>query len=200
MRAMPMSLTPIWRHRDMSKVIVSQFITVDGVVEDPGGSENFERGGWAFEFSRGDDGDRFKLDEVMGADALLLGRTTYEGFAAAWPSREGEFADKFNNMPKYVVSSTLADPEWNNTRVLAGVDEVKEIDGEILVNGSVQLVNALFDAGLVDELRLMVFPLVLGKGKRLFADGIAKTALALAETKPVGDEGVTVAVYRPTAP
>jgi dihydrofolate reductase len=199
MRAMPMSLTAIWRHRDMSKVIVSQFITVDGVVEDPGGSENFERGGWAFEFSRGDDGDRFKLDEVMGADALLLGRTTYEGFAAAWPSREGEFADKFNNMPKYVVSSTLADPEWNNTHVLAGVDEVKEIGGEILVNGSVQLVNALLDAGLVDELRLMVFPLVLGKGKRLFADGIAKTALTLAETKPVGDAGVTVAVYRPTA-
>jgi dihydrofolate reductase len=199
MRAMPMSLTAIWRHRDMSKVIVSQFITVDGVVEDPGGSENFERGGWAFEFSRGDDGDRFKLDEVMGADALLLGRTTYEGFAAAWPSREGEFADKFNNMPKYVVSSTLADPEWNNTHVLAGVDEVKEIGGEVLVNGSVQLVNALLDAGLVDELRLMVFPLVLGKGKRLFADGIAKTALALTESRPVGDEGVSVAIYRPKA-
>jgi dihydrofolate reductase len=185
----------------MAKLIVSQFITVDGVVEDPGGSEHHERGGWAFEFSRGDDGDQFKLDEVMGADALLLGRTTYEGFAAAWPSREGEFADKFNNMPKYVVSSTLTDPEWNNTQVIStdDVERLKgEVDGEILVNGSVQLVGALLDAGLVDELRLMVFPVVLGKGKRLFAEGGQKTALALAESKPVGDEGVTVQVYTPT--
>jgi dihydrofolate reductase len=183
----------------MRKVIVSQFITVDGVVEDPGGSEKFERGGWAFEFDRGDDGNQFKLDEVMGADALLLGRTTYEGFAEAWPSREGDFADKFNSMAKYVVSSTLKDPEWNNTHVLTAVDEVSGLDGEILVNGSVQLVNALLDAGLVDELRLMFFPLVLGKGKRLFADGIAKTPLALAESRPVGDEGVSVAIYRPKA-
>src|SRR6476646_3074317 len=121
----------------MGNVIVSQFITVDGVVEDPGGSEDFERGGWAFEFNRGDDGDQFKLDEVMSAEALLLGRTTYEGFAAAWPSREGEFAEKFNNMPKYVVSSTLSEPEWNNSTVLNGdvVEEVgklrQELDGDI---------------------------------------------------------------------
>src|SRR4051795_5308811 len=111
----------------MGNVIVSQFITVDGVVEDPGGSEKFERGGWAFEFSRGDDGDKFKLDEVMASEALLLGRTTYEGFAAAWPERDGEFADKFNNMPKYVVSSTLKDPEWNNTQVL-GEDLTSEVE------------------------------------------------------------------------
>src|SRR6476469_9572442 len=178
--------------------IVWEFITVDGVVEDPGGSENFERGGWAFEFNRGDDGDQFKLDEVMSAEALLLGRTTYEGFAAAWPTREGEFADKFNNMPKYVVSSTLSEPDWNNSQVI-GVGDVArikdEVDGDILVNGSVQLVNALFDAGLVDELRLMVFPVVLGKGKKLFTDG-AKVPLVLADTKPVGDEGVSVQVYR----
>ena len=185
----------------MGNVIVSQFITVDGVVEDPGGSEKFERGGWAFEFSRGDDGDKFKLDEVMSAEALLLGRTTYEGFAEAWPSREGEFADKFNNMPKYVVSSTLSDPDWNNTTVISvgDVERLKgEIDGDILVNGSVQLVNALMDAGVVDELRLMVFPVVLGRGKKLFAD-TPKVPLALAETKPVGDDGVTVQVYRPKA-
>lgn len=182
----------------MGNVIVSQFITVDGVVEDPGGSENHERGGWAFEFNRGEDGDKFKLDEVMAADALLLGRTTYEGFAAAWPSREGDFADKFNNMPKYVISSTLSGPEWNNTHVI-GLDDVPGLDGEILVNGSVQLVNALFDANLVDELRLMVFPVVLGKGKRLFAEGIAKVPLELTESKPVGNEGVTVQVYRPKA-
>src|SRR3954465_3872403 len=133
----------------MGNVIVSQFITVDGVVEDPGGSEKFERGGWAFEFSRGDDGDQFKLDGVMGAEALLLGRTTYEGFADAWPSREGEFADKFNNMPKYVVSTTLEDPDWNNSTVIkddvaGAVEKLKQQDGgDILVNGSVQLVQTL---------------------------------------------------------
>jgi dihydrofolate reductase len=189
----------------MGNVIVSQFITVDGVVEDPGGSEQFERGGWAFEYDRGDDGNQFKLDEVMAAEALLLGRTTYEGFAEAWPSREGDFADKFNNMPKYVVSSTLGDPEWNNTTVLgddvAGeVGRLKgEVDGDILVNGSVRLVNALLEAGLVDELRLMVFPVLLGAGKRLFADGGPKVPLGLNETRAVGDEGVTVQVYRPKA-
>ena len=185
----------------MGNVIVSQFITVDGVVEDPGGSENFERGGWAFEFSRGDDGDQFKLDEVMSAEALLLGRTTYEGFAAAWPSREGEFADKFNNMPKYVVSSTLSDPDWNNSHVI-GVGDVErikgEIDGDILVNGSVQLMSALLDAGLIDELRLMVFPVVLGKGKKLFSDS-TKVPLTLTETKAVGDDGVTVQVFTMTS-
>src|SRR4051794_11248370 len=189
-----MSLTAPYRPMGMGNVIVSQFITVDGVVEDPGGSEGFERGGWAFEFSRGDEGDRFKLDEVMTADALLLGRTTYEGFAAAWPGREGEFADKFNNMPKYVISSTLSDPDWNNTHVI-GIDEVAGLDGDILVNGSVQLVRALADAGLIDELRLMVFPVVLGKGKKLFGDDGVKTVLKLTEVKPVGDAGVTVATY-----
>jgi dihydrofolate reductase len=102
----------------MGRIVVSQFITVDGVIEDPGGAENFERGGWAFQFERGEEGDRFKYDEVMASDALLLGRRTYEGFAEAWPSRTGEFADKFNSMPKYVVSSTLNDPEWTNSTVL----------------------------------------------------------------------------------
>ena len=181
----------------MGNVIVSQFITVDGVVEDPGGSEKFERGGWAFEFSRGDDGDQFKLDEVMSAEALLLGRTTYEGFADAWPSREGDFADKFNNMPKYVVTSTISDPDWNNSHVIStdDVERLKaEIDGDILVNGSVQLVNALLDAGLVDELRLMVFPLVLGEGKRLFGPTSATKSLTLASTRAVGD-GITINVY-----
>ena len=180
----------------MGKIVVTQFVSIDGVIEDPGGSESWDRGGWAFEYERGPEGDKFKLDEVMGADALLLGRVTYEGFAEAWPSREGEFADKFNNMPKYVVSTTLTDPEWNNTHVI-GVDDVAGLDGQILVNGSVKLVNALLDAGLVDELRLMLFPLVLGKGKRLFADGIGKAPLALSDLRPVGDDGVSVAVYFP---
>src|SRR3954447_24524541 len=181
----------------MGNVIVSEFITLDGVVDDPGGAEGFGRGGWAFEFSRGDDGNQFKLDEVMGAEALLLGRVTYEGFAAAWPEREGEFADKFNNMRKYVVTSTLSDPDWNNTQVIGTADVARlktEVDGDILVNGSVQLVSALLDAGLVDELRLMVFPLVLGKGKKLFGDGV-KVPLKLVDSRPVGDEGVTVQVF-----
>ena len=155
----------------MSRIVVSQFVTLDGVFEDPGGSEGIDRGGWAFRFERGEEGDRFKLDEVMAADGLLLGRVTYEGFAAAWPSRTDElgFADKFNTMPKYVVSSTLTDPEWNNTRVVT-LDELPGLEGELLVNGSGQLVQALLERGLVDELRLMVFPTVLGTGRRLFGE------------------------------
>ncbi len=183
----------------MAKLVVSQFMTIDGVVEDPGGSEDHERGGWAFEFDRGEAGDKFKLDEVMAADALLLGRVTYEGFAAAWPEREGEFADKFNNMPKYVVSSTLTDPDWNNTEVLGGdlVAEVERIkglhDGDLLVNGSVQLVGALSDAGLVDEYRLMVFPTVLGAGKRLFDAASEKRNLRLRQSIEAAD--TTVLIY-----
>src|SRR3954465_12537936 len=158
----------------MAKIAITEFMSIDGVIEDPGGAEDYKYGGWSFEFSRGDEGDKFKLDETMASEALLLGRVTYEGFAAAWPEREGEFADKFNNMRKYVVTSTLSDPDWNNSQVI-GTGDVARLktggDGDILVNGSVQLVNALIDAGLVDELRLMVFPLVLGKGKKLFTDG-----------------------------
>src|SRR3954447_10935519 len=182
----------------MGKIVITEFISLDGVVEDPGGSEDFKYGGWTFEIERGEEGNKFKLDETMAAEALLLGRTTYEGFAAAWPEREGEFADKFNTMRKYVVSSTLADPRWNNTQVIAtgDVERVKsEVDGNILVNGSVQLVRALLDAGVVDELRLMVFPLVLGSGKKLFGDDGSKAALTLTDLRPVGDDGVSIAVY-----
>jgi dihydrofolate reductase len=173
----------------MSKIVVSQFITLDGVVEDPGGSEGMERGGWAFQFERGPEGDQFKLDEVMASEALLLGRVTYEGFAAAWPTREGDFADKFNTMPKYVVSSTLEGPEWNNSTVI-GVDDLAGLrdrhEGDILVNGSVQLVEALAMRGLVDEWRLMVFPVVLGSGKKLFCDGVRRP-LSVVEARPVGE-------------
>jgi dihydrofolate reductase len=174
----------------MGNIVVSQFVTVDGVVEDPGGAEGFDRGGWAFQFERGPDGDKFKLDEVMASDALLLGRVTYEGFAAAWPSREGSFADKFNTMPKYVVSSTLENPEWNNSTVI-GLDDVAGLrdrhDGDILVNGSVQLVQALVERGLVDEYRLMVFPVVLGEGKKLFADEGVRQPLSVVEARPAGE-------------
>jgi dihydrofolate reductase len=186
----------------MGKVVVSQFISVDGVVEDPGGAESFDRGGWAFKFERGEEGDRFKLDEVMGAEALLLGRVTYEGFAAAWPSREGEFADKFNTMPKYVVSSTLRNPSWSNTTVLDGdvVETVSKLkrqeDGDIVVHGSGRLAQTLLEHDLVDELRLMVFPVVLGSGKRLFGETSDKKRLQLVESKAVGG-GVAILIYRP---
>jgi dihydrofolate reductase len=171
-------------------------------MEDPGGSENFEHGGWSFEFSRGEEGDRFKLDEALEADALLLGRVTYEGFAEAWPTRSGEFADKFNSMPKYVVSSTLDEPEWNNSTVLEGdvVDAVsdlrQEVDGDIVVHGSAQLVQTLLEHDLVDELRLMVFPVVLGSGKRLFGDTSEKKPLQLVDAQTVGD-GVAIFIHRP---
>jgi dihydrofolate reductase len=188
----------------MAKVVVSQFISVDGVVEDPGGAEPFDRGGWAFKYERGPEGDQFKLKELEDSDALLLGRTTYEGFAAAWPSREGEFADKFNNMPKYVVSSTLSDPEWNNSHVIAPADLVAEVSklreqpgGDILVNGSVQLVQALIENGLVDELRLMVFPTVLGAGKKMFGDTSQAIGLELAEAKTAGETHILI--YKPKA-
>jgi dihydrofolate reductase len=185
----------------MGKVVVSQFISVDGVVEDPGGSEQWERGGWAFKFDRGAEGDAFKLDEVMSSDALLLGRITYEGFAEAWPSREGEFADKFNGMPKYVASTTLADPAWNNTTVVgadlpAEVARIKaEHAGDVLVNGSVRLVRALAEHGLVDEYRLMVFPTVLGAGKRLFGETSEPAALRLVESRPAGE--TVILIYAP---
>jgi len=186
----------------MGRVVVTEFVSLDGVMEDPGGAEDFEHGGWVFEFERGEDGDRFKLDEILGAEAHLLGRVTYEGFAAAWPSREGEFADRLNNDPKYVVSSTLEDPEWNNTTVLRGdvgaeVGRLRdEVDGNILVAGSQRLVQALLQEGLVDELRLMVFPVVLGKGKRLFDEDLGKRAFRLVEARPVGEQGVLVLVYQ----
>jgi dihydrofolate reductase len=159
----------------------------------PGRGQNFERGGWAFEFDRGDEGDRFKLDEVLEAEAQLLGRVTYEGFAKAWPSRGGEFADKMNSMPKYVVSKSLDEGEWENSTVLKGdvAEEVsklkEEVDGVILVGGSAQLVNTLIENDLVDEYRLMVFPVVLGTGKRLFADAADATSLRLVDSKPAGE-------------
>jgi dihydrofolate reductase len=186
----------------MGKLVVTEFVSIDGVFEDPGGSENFEHGGWSFDYDRGEDGDRFKFDELTGSDVQLLGRKTYEGFAAAWPSREGEFADKLNNDPKYVVSNTLTDPEWQNTTVISGdaVEGVRklkdETDGTILVAGSGSLVAALLGADLVDELRLMVFPTVLGQGQRLFPDGIDRLRLELAESRTVGPDGVQVQVYR----
>src|SRR6266581_6389808 len=169
-------------------------------MEDPGGAESFKYGGWSFEIGRGDEGDKFKLDEAFASDALLLGRVTYEGFAAAWPSMEGEFADKFNSMPKYVVSSTLQEAKWNNSTVLRGdvVENVSQLrqgpGGDIVVHGSAQLVQTLIEHDLVDELRLMVFPVILGTGKRLFGDTSDSKRLRLADSRAVGD-GVAILVY-----
>ncbi len=189
----------------MGKIVVTEFISLDGVVEDPGGSEDFKYGGWSFEFSRGEEGDKFKLDEALGAEALLLGRVTYEGFAEAWPTRTGEFADRFNSMPKYVVSSTLERPGWNNSTVVKGdiakgVAELREqLDGNIVVHGSARLVQYLLEHDLVDELRLMVFPIVLGSGKSLFGKTSDKKSFELVESETVGD-GVNIQIYqRPKA-
>ena len=186
----------------MGKLAVTEFVSVDGVFEDPGGAEGYEHGGWTFEYDRGDDGNKFKLDEVMEAEVQLLGRVTYEGFAEAWPSREGEFADKLNSDPKYVVSTSLTDPEWQNTTVIDGdvpaeIAKLKdETEGVILVAGSGTLVRTLLENDLVDELRLMVFPTVLGRGKRLFPEGIDRLKLKLAESRQVGSDGVQVQIYR----
>ena len=187
----------------MGKIVVTQFASLDGVMEAPGG-EDFKYEGWSFEFDRGDDGNQFKLDEAMEADALLLGRITYESFAGAWPDRDGPFADKFNEMPKYLVSTTMDEAEWNNTTVLPTEDVVAEVtelkdtvDGVIQVPGSNQLAHELFDAGLVDQVNLMIFPVVLGMpgAKRVFGETGDKITMKLVESKTVGSDGVVVMVY-----
>lgn len=184
----------------MGKIIATEFISLDGVVEAPGGGEEFEHAGWSFEIDRGDEGNKFKLDETAESDALLLGRKTYEGFAAAWPSRTGAFADKLNGMPKYVVSSTLGAAAWTNTTILRGnlAEEVRRLRerhaGPIVVHGSPTLVQGLLERDLLDELRLMVYPVVLGKGKRLFGVTTKKKALRLRSSVVVGD-GIDILVY-----
>jgi dihydrofolate reductase len=183
-----------------ARITVTEFVSLDGVMEAPGG-EDFKYPGWSFEFDRGDDGNQFKLDETMAADALLIGKRTYESFAGAWPNREGEFADKFNEMPKFVVSTTLGEPDWNNTTVLGSGDATSQVrklkedfDGEIQVPGSHRLVQELIEADLVDQINLMVFPVILGTGKRAFEETPDRRKLKLTESKVVGD-GVLVLVY-----
>jgi dihydrofolate reductase len=188
----------------MGKLVVSEFISLDGVIEDPGGSEGTPNGGWAFRFPT-PDGERFKARELDDADVQLLGRVTYDGFAAAWPSMEeqtGDFGKKMNAMPKYVVSTTLTDPTWQNTTVIAGdvaerVAELKAtVAGDILVAGSASLVDTLRRHDLVDEYRLMVHPIVLGSGKRLFAGDAPVGALTLVGTEKAGPD-VVIMTYRP---
>jgi len=189
----------------MGMLVVTEFVSLDGVFEDPGGAEGSEHAGWTFRFDRGEDGNSFKVDEIMAADTLLLGRITYAGFAQAWPHMTDEvgFADKMNGMPKYVVSTTLERPEWNNSQVIRS-DVAAEVaalktryQGDILVAGSGRLVRSLMVHGLVDEFRLMIFPVVLGSGKRLFAEGTPSSTLGLTGTRPVGPDGVMILTYRP---
>jgi dihydrofolate reductase len=186
----------------VGRIVVTEFVSLDGVMEDPGGSEHSKHGAWTFKFSRGKEGDKFKLDETNNAEAQLLGRVTYEGFADAWPKRSGDpFSDKFNGMPKYVISKTLKKADWNNSTILSGnvVEEVKKlkqrVKGDILVSGSARLVQTLIANDLVDQLDLMVFPVILGSGKRLFGDTADTKTLRLAEAKSVGD-GVLILVYK----
>jgi dihydrofolate reductase len=184
----------------MGRIVVSENLSIDGVVEDPAGVEGFRLGGWFWETDRGEDGERSTLDLTLAAEALLLGRRSYEFFAATWPSRAGELADRMNSVPKYVVSSSLEDPDWNNSTVLKGdvVDDVsrlmRELRGDIVVLGSAQLARTLIEHDLVDELRLMIYPVVLGAGARLFGETSDKKAMRLVATQSVGD-GIAMLSY-----
>jgi dihydrofolate reductase len=186
----------------MGKIVISANVSLDGVVEDPTGAEGLRVGGWFWETDRGEDAEGFTLDTTLRAEALLLGRRSYGFFATIWPTRGGELADKMNSVPKYVVSSTLEDPDWNNSTVLKGdvVDEVsklkRELNGEILVLGSPQLARTLIEHDLVDELRLMVYPVVLGGGARLFGETSDKKPMRLVATHSVGD-GIAILTYEP---
>jgi dihydrofolate reductase len=184
----------------MADVVVTEFVTLDGVFEDPGGAEDSQWGGWAFRFDRGPEGDKFKVDETMSAGGMLLGRKTYEGFAEAWPGRTDEigFADRMNSMPKYVVSTTLERADWTNSTVIGGdvvgaVQQLRsELDGDLLVAGSGRLVATLLEHDLVDELRLMVFPVVLGGGRRLFGEAGGTAAFELVDCRPAAQTAILV--------
>jgi dihydrofolate reductase len=187
----------------MRKVVVTEYVTLDGIMEDPGGGEGTTHGGWSFQFWS-EEAAKYKFDELFASDALLLGRVTYEGFAKAWPTVKDEvgFAERMNSIPKYVVSTTLTEFEWNNSHLIQGniaeeVAKLKQQEGkDILVVGSATLVQSLMQADLIDEYRLMVHPVVLGGGKRLFRDGSAKTVLQLVDTKSFSS-GIVVLSYQP---
>jgi dihydrofolate reductase len=187
----------------MRRLIATEFMSLDGVIDSPGGDNDFARGGWTFKFSD-PEGGQFKMDETMNSGAQLLGRKTYEGFAAAWPGRDGDFADKFNSMPKYVVSQTLGqdDLTWENSTLISG-DVLAEIaklkeqpGGDIVIHGSAALVRSLLEHGLIDEIRLMVFPIVLGTGNKLFGDTEDSVVLTLADSKVLAS-GTLILTYHP---
>ena len=185
----------------MGRIVASENVSLDGVIQDPAGDEGFRHGGWVGLIKDSPELNQLALDEALGAEALLLGRRSYEWFAARWPSRSGELADRLNSLPKYVVSSTLGDPDWNNSTVLTGdaSDEVsklkQELDGEIVVPASFQLLRTLIEHDLVDELRLKVFPVLLGDGERLFGETSDKKPLRLVDTQTVAD-GIAYLTYQ----
>jgi len=187
---------------NVGRIVVTEFMSLDGVMEAPGGGEDYKHAGWTFAISRGEEGNQFKVKETFDSEALLLGRVTYEGFAKAWPSMTGEFADKFNSMPKYVISSTLKKADWNHSTILSGdvTEEIvklkKRLTGNIVVHGSATLVQTLAANGLIDELRLMVFPVILGSGKKLFGEMDQKKPMKLVGSQTVGD-GVAILIYQP---
>lgn len=190
----------------MGKLVVTEFVSLDGIIEDPGGAEGTRQGGWTFRFPA-PEGQQYKFDELQASDVQLLGRVTYEGFAAAWPGLEeaaGDFARRMNAMPKVVVSTTLTEATWNNTTIIGGnvASEVARLkdqyEGDVLVAGSATLVDTLRELDLVDEYRLMVHPVVLGTGKRLFRDGAAGTDLQLVDSRKVGPD-VLLLTYRPAS-
>jgi dihydrofolate reductase len=184
----------------MGRIVISENVSLDGVVQDPAGDEGFSRGGWVGPIAAREDVAKVALDEALGAEAFLLGRRSYEWLAARWPSRNGALADRLNSLPKYVVSSTLEDPDWNNSTVLKGdpVDEVAKLketlNGEIVVAGSFQLLRTLIEHDLVDELRVKVFPVVLGAGGRLFGQTSDKKQTRLIDSRTLG-EGIAYLTY-----
>ena len=184
----------------MGRIVISENVSLDGVVQDPAGDEGFERGGWVGRITDRPEVGKLALDEALGAEAFLLGRRSYEWFAAKWPSRGGELADRLNSMPKYVVSSTLEDLDWNNSTLLKGdvVNEVAKLrqqpDGDIVVPGSFQLLRTLIEHDLVDELRLKVFPVVLGAGERLFAETSDEKPMRLVDSQTL-DDGIAYLTY-----
>jgi dihydrofolate reductase len=186
----------------MGKLVVTEYISLDGVIEAPGGGEDFVHAGWTFRIQRGPEGDAFKLDETRNSDALVFGRVTYDGMAAVWPHMTGEFADLFNSLPKFVFSDSLSDASWNNTEVLRGdlranVENLKRrFAGDIVVHGSPRVAQQLLELDLIDELRLMLFPIVLGSGKRFFTDSDNAKRFRLTSATQVGD-GIAVLTYTP---
>jgi dihydrofolate reductase len=190
------------RRTEMGRIVVSDNVSLDGVIQDPAGDEGFERGGWVGPIKDRPGVNKLALDDALGAEALLLGRRSYEWFAERWPSRQGELANRLNSMPKYVVSSTLREPDWNNSTVLKGdaANEVstlkQELDGDILVPASFQLVRTLVENDLVDELRLKIYPVVLGDGKRLFGETSDRKTLRLVDAKTI-DGDVAYLTYKP---
>jgi dihydrofolate reductase len=184
-------------------IVVTEYVTVDGVIQDPGATGEYDRGGWSFEYNRGEEGDKFKLDELMAADVQLFGRITYEAFAEVWPTMKDDagVADRINAMPKYVVSTTIKDPSWENTTVISEnvPEEVAKLkdqyEGDILIFGSAKLIKTLVENDLIDEWRLMVFPTIIGDGKRLFDGVVPRRNLKLTDDKPLGPDGIRLLTY-----